>query len=323
MTHSAIRPSGPWALWSRQGSLDGPSPMDANQYAYGVDSSAHSPIVGAQCLAVQGEHAVGVNCSLHEIPVGSSYRNSQHKFNRPAKFEAIKDDVFRQACLLGPLNNAHRFAVEREASVVATVALLFFVYYPAAILWAVAEVVVSSIKRVLVGWTRAHVRVEVLETEPPLAHGDAAASVIAPGMVRFCAATAKHIAPHSVFFRKRLSVRDSGASIDRALLALETATTSSGSSAKSVTDYICDFAADATAHPKNLLFLSSSGAADDSEPTKNLACQVWMSRRRRWYSAVSHAVSSLQGDVLVRGLGSLSTILGSAYSTPRTDGVFA
>lgn len=80
---------------------------------------------------------------------------------------------------------------------------------PSAVTRFVIAVYVNAVNRMLRGWARPHVLVEVLERlQPPIAHRDATTAIPREVFLRHSGATADHPGPRSILTALRESVRD-------------------------------------------------------------------------------------------------------------------
>ncbi len=136
-------------------------------------------------------------------PVRDAKRCGQRAFIRPP--EALHPNM--QGPLsnpddVGPIRQYPGFAVERQGSVLASVATLFCGGRPSAIPRLVIPIVADPLKGVLGSRLRPHVGIECGEVvDPPFADGNPAAAVVVECRIVRDEAPALHLAPGGVFRR--------------------------------------------------------------------------------------------------------------------------
>lgn len=123
-----------------------------------------------------------------------AYRRRQSSPYVPATDQAPFDRRSAEAGLFGPCGHRLRYAVERQDSVVPSIALLNCGRHPSAILGAIRAVDVDAIQR-MTDWARAHVGQEVIEQRPSLANSDTSPTVQMEFPVTRVGASLNHASP--------------------------------------------------------------------------------------------------------------------------------
>lgn len=127
-------------------------------------------------------------------------RNRQSGFKRDAFSQTCEQAREGQSVFARPIDDTLRFSESGEQSRRPPIARLLKCVAPFAVLWFVAEVVIQPVDRVVQGWSRSHVGVEVSERIlPTLTDRDASCAVILEGWRTLVVATILHAVPDAVF----------------------------------------------------------------------------------------------------------------------------
>lgn len=238
---------------------------------------------------------------LNDFRFGSCRGQCERLFVRPPTLKPAMNRMSADAKTFRPFREAHCLAVECQKATVLLLSRLFFQRRPDAITWTVSEVVVDAMQRKVSRWTRTHVIEKLLKLMPSLADLDASAAVVFPAFISAVLAALPHAQPRVMFRRIRLTVR---LHLRSRVLALPTAATlcfqKVGASDKGFTSA----ATSATPHDgtsRALIGWFYSRQATGYETSQVFCCVI------ETYTLISHAVSLLIGDVVVRGCGSLAT----------------
>ena len=105
--------------------------------------------------------------------------------------------VVRKSCLVRPLLNSLRFAINRYVSSVSLVPCLICSSCPLAVFWTVTKVVVNSFKGKLIRFFT-HVRQKMFKFQPSFTHSNSPCSVIFIGLIAFAKAPFFHALPNGV-----------------------------------------------------------------------------------------------------------------------------
>ncbi len=239
-------------------------------------------------------------------------RRTQRTFNSPALREPLVYRGSRQARHGQPIRQAERALADRDQTGSGRIATLFRRGGPSNIAGLIVAILVNAFNGMRRRWTRADISQEGLEVAPLFTDANAAPAVPSVVLVlRIITATA-HCGPHLIregwatFSRRAVFQQSRGIQFRfqaTAALRMSCRQHSSG-------DVALISTATPTA-PHDVLSLSARGRLYDSQPTKVLAGQIVRRAMQSAYSELSQAVSSAVGAVMVRGCGSLATILSS------------
>lgn len=139
-----------------------------------------------------------VGCDCH---LGSRHgRMNQRLFRAPAVAHSIFENATRQIKAIFPLDEGERLSPERQPHIVASIAMLLDRGRPAAVSRLVIAVIVNPVNRVLGRRARPHIREEVLEGSPAIAHGDTSPAVVPVSGDVGIRASRPHAGPDSIHF---------------------------------------------------------------------------------------------------------------------------
>ncbi len=130
----------------------------------------------------------------------------QRSFGTPARIQASLDGGVVDPGSSGPLRDCEGLSERCDPPTVPTVAVLLGLVDPLAVLLTVVAVVVHALDGVLCRWAESHVRKEVLELHPPVAHFDATSAVVFEVLATSPSAPASHSHPGFVLRCMRASV---------------------------------------------------------------------------------------------------------------------
>ena len=171
--------------------------------------------------------------------------------------DARSDRVFRDAEFVGPLSHGMRLTGVGQTDVVTAVVVLLLPSGPAAVLWRVVEVVVTTVESVLVAGRVSHVGVERLEgILPTLTHPDATTAVELVLLVGWVVAAVTHLVPDDIHPSSGHAVLSGTTG---GFLALETTAGRRVASLQAVGRHFDHFSATAPAPPSRVS-VATSGA---------------------------------------------------------------
>ena len=125
----------------------------------------------------------------------------QSLFERPVFQPPVQSGV-RNTRLFGPISKAHGFALKCYHSIVSFISSLLRTCRPAAVVRVIALAIISSLKRVLVGWPFAHVMEESHKRASPMvAHNYASAAIILVSDITWVVAPLNHLCPRLILRR--------------------------------------------------------------------------------------------------------------------------
>lgn len=237
-------------------------------------------------------------------------RDGQCVAGGPASLEASDNCRAWYSGSTRPLSHAKGDPVECDHAITATILRLQFRLLPPAVFRRVSERVFDALDRAS-AWARTHILKEILEAHPSIAYCDAPSAVVCIRSGMLVQTTLLDTAPDRVFSCFGTSL---GGAVRSNRIAPKAAATSGSSEHESGTGDNEHGPAITTATPADGVIPSSQVSYfHDRQAPKFHSCQVdTLVLLLLSYSEVSHAVSSFLGDVVVRGRGTLTTLLGSA-----------
>lgn len=226
-------------------------------------------------------------------------RRHQRQLNRQTTLQAVIQAGKTDTDARGPICQAKRHALIRQQASSRRVARLFGLRSPSHIADVVVAVVVDSFKRIS-RRARPHIGAEVCEITPSIRHANAAPTIAAIVSRSRVTTAMQHTFPNGVL---ACPCASTSGTVFHDGLAVQASTASRLSVTKVRSKNQCLLPALAAATPHHVSG-SSGGCLDHGEPPEYLA------EFDRF--GISHAISSLQEMLLVRGRRALITLAGLA-----------